>query len=140
MNNEQRLQVRAELARAMEWTNITGDAGFPPETTKELAYCSEAFKKAICGQMKRQIPDPFTNAADNRALVAWMAADDARWELFDDALLDVILDTNQEQVNLISRQNEWLNTAQQWTRLKITAPLDTITLAAAKALGIQGAE
>lgn len=63
-------------------------------------------------------PDCFINAADNRALVAWMAADDERWERFLD---------------------EFQITAGTLIKVIMTAPLDTITLAAAKALGIQEA-
>lgn len=139
MTDEQRLQIRAELARAMGYSVIKDGSYFyllDRHGSREENADGYAIGSTCEAEAWMNAPNPFTNAADNRALVAWLAADDARWGKFDDALLDAILDANQEQVNLISKQNEWLNTAQQWTRLKITAPLDTITLAAAKALGI----
>ena len=121
MTPERQLEIREQLARRMGWIY---------SEQFRIWYLESDINS---GQLKP--PDPFTDAADNRALVAWLAADDARWARFDDALLDCLIE-DAEPIKAISRQNEWLTTHQQWGRLKLTAPLETITLAAARALKI----
>ena len=130
MTEQRQIEIRAELARRMGWTHvISGAVGFCPKVSRQLAYCHDAFKKYICGHMKRPIPDPFTDAADSRALVAWLAADadDARFLAFRKELFLIWLTVPNEQALTLGYYEKWL----------LTLPLETITLAAAKALGIE---
>lgn len=69
MTPEKQNEIRAELARRMGWTACSGGWIAPDD------------------RILPDPPDPFTNAADNRALVAWLAADDARWLAFRKELL-----------------------------------------------------
>ena len=131
MTEQERLHIRAELARRMGWTCITGDVGFNPETSHQLAYCSEAFKKAICSQMKKPIPNPFTNAADCRALVAWICSDKSPATFDDEAFLSGISKIYGQLKTPYSKREL---ACAMWDTF--TAPLETITLAAARALGI----
>ena len=111
MTEQERLHIRAELAQRM---------GYSQRHTTHLLAAELAgdWLKSDGSFFDDAPPDPFTDAADNRALVAWMATDDERWERFLD---------------------EFQITAGTLIKVIMTAPLDTITLAAAKALGIQEA-
>lgn len=116
MTEQERLHIRAELAQRM---------GYSQRHTTHLLAAELAgdWLKSDGSFFDDAPPDPFTDAADNRALVAWMATDDERWERFLD------------EFQITAGWKYWL---WQPTLIKVimTASLDTITLAAAKALGI----
>lgn len=133
MTEQRRRQIRAELARRMGWTvkkfkhsfelcrpggtflqSPFGD-GYPASFTLE----SDAWQYA---------PDPSTNAADKDALVKWLAADDSRWRSFFRHFSEALeLDFDVEYPVYCAM-------------LMMTASYETITLAAARALGIGEAE
>ena len=69
----------------------------------------------------------FTSADDSRALLEWLAADDARFLAFRKELFLIWLTVPNEQALSLGYYEKWL----------LTLPLETITLAAAKALGIE---
>lgn len=126
MTNEQRLQIRAELAQRM---------GYSQRHTTHLLAAELAgdWLKPDGSFFDDAPPDPFTNAADKDALVEWLAADIDRYSAFD-AELRIEL----HRRGLITDAPAL--TAVELRRKMLTAPLETITLAAARALGIQEAE
>lgn len=109
-----RAEMCADLARAMGWKVIQTSRGFmpiSPEGDAQLNYKTEDFAWAT-------MPDPFAYAADNRALVAWLAEDDARWKEFKQELL-----------------SDWASSPEQdVVRFALTAPLETIAEAAWQAI------
>lgn len=108
MTPEQQHHICTELARRMGWTTCSG--GWIARDDRILP----------------DAPDPFTNAEDNRALVAWLAADDARWLAFRKELLLCWVALPDDIVLGHGYYERWL----------LTLPLDAITLAAARALEI----
>ena len=112
MTPEQQLAIRAELARQMGWKLAHDGYGLSPDYQ-------------IVPQ-PRALPDPFTSAKDKDALVAWLAADDARWLAFRKELLLCWVALPDDIVLGHGYYERWL----------LTLPLETITLAAARALGI----
>lgn len=76
--------MRADLARAMGWTNIrwhTSDS----VSAKPLDNAFAVVGTAPNGQHFIELPDPFTDAADSRALVAWLRSE-ASSQVFDDEI------------------------------------------------------
>ena len=117
MTEQERLQIRAELAQMMGWQHLAkchlhddADCWKPPEDdTANWLHWTEP-------------PDPFINAADNRALVEWLAANDEACDRF-----------NVEMQKSVAPYGGF-----DALTMLAAAP-ETITLAAAKALGIQEA-
>lgn len=104
---QKRNQMREDLARAMGWV---------------LVNWSWVGNNREC---QAAPPDPFTNAADNRALVAWLAADDDRWLPFKKELrLEWVASTSPRAASL------------DYERWMLTLPCEVIVIAAARALGI----
>lgn len=73
-----REQMREELARAMGWTLCHHGYGISPD--------------AEVVPQPRQLPNPFTSAADSRALVAWLALPEnwRIWNQFFDKLKHLV--------------------------------------------------
>ncbi len=136
----------ADLARAMGWKWFTDDnpehdgtrwlstSSLMAKTIRQYPTVHETEENLPIDWKCLDIPNPFESAADSRALVEWLAADDRLWALFDDALIDSLLEHCEADVEKISRQNDWLTISQQWLRLKMTAPLPAIAEAAWKAI------
>lgn len=95
-----REQMREELARAMGWTLCHHGYGISPD--------------AEVVPQPRQLPNPFTSAADSRALVAWLAADNERWSEFRQELVSIWVSVNGDDL----------------LRFTLTAPLPVIADAA----------
>lgn len=140
MTEQEHLAIRVALARLRgvtiekRWQHVND----PTWCIYDIRLPGGTYLGSHCGSIEEaasKLPDPFTSAAANRELVKWLAADDERWARFDNSLLDCLLEAA-EPIKVISKQNNWLSTHQQWERLKLTAPLKTITLAAARALKI----
>jgi len=113
MTTPTRAEICADLACAMGWKVIKTNSGFmpiSPEGHAQLNYKTEDFAWAT-------MPDPFTNAADNRALVEWLAQDNARWTAFYRILEDALKIPEGE---MRAWRAMWL----------LTAPLETIAEAA----------
>lgn len=135
MTEQRRLTIRAELARRMGW--IPEDAVATEQwEIGSLDFTMKPSWRSPSGLRGFKFPpDPFTNAEDNRALVEWLAADDARWLQFDDRLLIAL------SLQPLPAYDSGNPGFQRMMRQQIlTAPLETITLAAARALGIQEVE
>lgn len=112
MTEQQRLTIRAELARRMGWKQVVIPDGEFKATVWELPAC-------FPDDPVRHVwdaPNPFTNAADKDALVAWICANDYK-SRFGDELLKAL-----------GIRDKFLGDR---------APYEAITLAAAKALGIE---
>lgn len=82
-----RAQMREDLARALgcQLENIAADVSEPlwVVRAKPNHLQLDALSSAVSGEnCYFALPDPFTSAEDNRALVAWLAEDDARWAAF----------------------------------------------------------
>ena len=84
--------------------------------------------------------NPFTDAAASRALVEWIAADDKTWIRFASVLHEYCRNTVNEEwrvyVNRSNKEISGMDMMQRFERAIMTAPLETIALAAARALGI----
>lgn len=119
MTSEQQLAIRAELARRMGWQTV-GGRWLPPETALPLKYGNSGFPI--------EPPDPFTNAEDKDALVAWLAEQsDDTWIKFQNKLFFVWMGSPNRKQD-----------SSHFVRFVMTAPLETITFCAARALGITG--
>ena len=136
MTEQEQLHVRAELARRMgitiekRWQHVADPTWYLydvrlPGGTYLGSHCASIEEAAS------KLPDPFTSAADKDALVKWLAADDARWKQFDDKLLMAL-----SLQPLPAYDNSNPGFQRMMRRQIFTAPLETVTLAAAKALGI----
>lgn len=128
MTEQQRLTIRTELARRMGWTDI--------ESCKDWDFSFLPSGLPPGQKEYKNIPDPFTNATDKDALVEWLAADDARWFVFIRHLIKLI-DWPQSAPKAITGPT--FAEVVSEVRYFMTAPYETITLAAARALGIQEA-
>jgi hypothetical protein len=123
MTRQQRLTIRAELARRMgipenEWLTVCFACH---HDISDDAWCRQC--NADAHETEAIPPNPFTNAEDKDALVEWLAADHTRWERFDDALFAIY--------------DMWKGAGRDaQIRNAMTAPLEVIVLAACKALGI----
>lgn len=115
MRSERQLHICAELARRMGWTTCPGGWIAPDD------------------RILPDQPDPFTCPEDNRALVAWLANDNDQWQSF------------RNNLDSLNRDKYWMMDDEKQRSLPyrayleqaaMTAPLETITLAAARALGI----
>ncbi len=126
-----RAEMCADLARAMGWKVIQTSRGFmpiSPEGDAQLNYKTEDFAWAT-------MPDPFAYAADNRALVEWLLSEDS------DAQFNEIVFLTELMRNYTYL---WQPGKVEFNAVEVrgiifrvlTAPLETITLAAARALGI----
>lgn len=115
MTKQERNHIRAELARRMGWTGV--EVGID-----HYFFVGHPPNEPISSQ-RTYVPDPFTSAEDKDALVAWLAVDNARWTDFYREL-ESDLQIPEGEVRIWRAM--WL----------MTAPLETITLAAARALGI----
>ena len=110
---QQQREACAQLAQRMGWTEVVTNCvppiGMrPPGLGCDLTY----------------LPNPFTNRDDSAALVAWLAADDARWAKL------------KQQLTAL-----WGSAAEQdLIRFALTLPCKTIAEAACKALGIEVSE
>ncbi len=116
MTEQERLAIRAELARRMGWTACSGGWIAPDD------------------RILPDPPDPFTNAADNRALVAFLAADGDRWFVFIRSLIKLLPKPERSEI----RDATFRDLVHELSLFMI-APLEDITIAAAQALGIQEA-
>jgi len=135
MTEQQRLAIRAELARRMGWTTKDVDDaryevyrpnGKPVADVFGSGYPTLYFKGET--RFSLPFPDPFTNAADKDALVKGLAADDTQWRSFFRHFSEALeLDFDVEYPGYCAM-------------LMMTASCETITLAAARALGIGEAE
>lgn len=140
MTEQQRQQIRAELARAMGWTINEMRLGhfclIAPDGSYRDCFHSEPEDVWEC----ERLPDPFTSAADKDALVKWLAQEDGRWYCFVHAL-DKLLDTQDERSKQYPNPpfDNGRGLFYQAVKSFILAPLETVTLAAARALGIQEA-
>jgi len=135
LTNAQKLHIRAELALRMgthHW--FTDDAETVPErwlgTRKGMATACRQYP-AIHEATDESLPiywpgcdmpDPFTSAADKDALVAWVAEDNARWSDFYQHI----------ESALEIPEGETRDWRAMWL---MTASHETITLAAARAVG-----
>ncbi len=134
MTDQQRLTIRAELARRMGCVieNVTNE---PSEPIWAVTQKPDGLKLEPIGFYKGSawsIPDPFTNAADKDALVEWLAADDARWFLFIRSLVKLLPKPERDEI----RDTTFRDLVHDLS-LFMAAPRETITLAACKALGIE---
>ena len=124
MTPEQRLHIRAELARRMGWTGLHWHE-------QCLSPQWWGLRPGETGQINRPIPDPFTSAADNRALVAWICSDKCPGYFNDEIFLSEI---SKIYGQLKTPHSKRELACAMWDTL--TAPREIITLAAARALGI----
>ena len=127
---QQRLTIRAELARRMY-----------PDGVIEPSFVGDGVDIRVYDKPNETRTwynfDPFTNAADKDALVEWLAADDARWFTFIRHLIKLV---NWPQSASKAITDPTFAKIVSEVRYLMTAPRETITLAAARALGIQEAE
>lgn len=135
MTEQQRQQIRAELARRMGYTaRSVGTMGYyqlhdpngQPVEPSPVRHAPElVFTYA---------PDPFNSAEDNRALVKWICSDKSPTNFDDDVFLSGISKIyGQLKIPYSKREIA----CAMWDTLN--APLEAVTLAAARALGIQEA-
>ena len=117
---EQRRQVCTELARRMGWT-LEADGYW--QSWRSLDGSTRRNVRPSYGESP--IGDPFTDAADNRALIEWLAADDARWTVFYAWFVVERLSLHPDSDSPIAVVREVM-----------TASYEVVTLAACKALGI----
>lgn len=138
MTEQQRQEIRAELARRMGYTNfrevtlyslagpvneLICDPPLGVEPNTRFFECSVTGRAAFSASVP---PDPFTNAEDKDALVEWLAAqDEDTQELY-----------QQHLVRKLSWDDSHNRSALVEALVFQTAPYEAITLAAAKALGI----
>lgn len=129
MTEQKRREIRAELARRMGWKE-GGFAGiwFPP---------AQSVKESIKAT-RTEPPDPFTNAEDKDALVTWIGAQgvNCRTKFIKHLARSIKIESGVlEGWSLLSAHEE---SSADWSDffLLLTAPRETITLAAARALGI----
>lgn len=120
--------VRAELARRMGWQIIKVDYD---ETWKLVIENTEFVGLPDYESAVDKLPDPFTSAADNRALLEWLATDNERWFVFIRSLIKLLPKPERGEI----RDATFRDLVHELS-LFMTAPLETITLAAAQALGI----
>ena len=114
MTTPTRAEMREALARAMGWTGLRWMKSQIFEKREDLW----GLRPGEDGQVMRKAPNPFTNAADKDKLVKWLAADDARWYKFKKEIL-----------------SDWIESPEQEVvRFVFTAPLETISLAAWRAI------
>lgn len=118
MTEQKRKEICAELARRMGYFVAVLNGKYGLQSASKIIYTRwrEAENEAWM-----DAPDPFTDAADNRELVKWLAADDARWQSFTYALWSFLpKDFNHDYVKAFALMS-----------------YEVITLAAAKTLGIE---
>lgn len=120
----EQFHIRARLARQMGYAAVRSDSG-------SFWLWKDGQQISVSGWAREEdcwldAPDPFTNAADNRALVAWLAADDARWLAFRKEILLCWAVLPDDVALSHGYYEKWF----------LTLPYETITLAAARALGI----
>lgn len=132
MTEQQRLTIRAELARAMY-----PDAVIEPSPTGEGVNI-RVYDKPNETRTWYNF-DPFTNAADKDALVAWLASQGAncRTKFIKHLARSIKIEYGvMEGWSLLSAHEE---SGADWNDffLLLTAPLEAITLAAAQAVGIE---
>ena len=134
MTPEHQLKIRAELARRMgisesEWLSRCRVEGHRIDDDGFSEYCYN------CGEAVHLLvqvpPNPFTNAEDNRALVAWICSDKSPATFDDEAFLSGI---SKIYGQLKTPHSKRELACAMWDTF--TAPLETITLSAARALGI----
>ena len=119
LTTEQKQHICAELARRMGWTPPTSyDAPWPERFLYWLSPDGQSNQE--------EAPDSFTDAAASRALVEWLRKDECRFYDFAEILIEV-------EMKLPRQQMDW----QEIVIAAMTAPLETIALAAARALGIR---
>lgn len=117
MTEQRRREIRADLARAMGWDFIPSSSEIAPP------YVGEWYTPLgkIIGD---EPPNFFTSAADNRALVKWLAADrDRMFDFCESLKLKLGVSNGMFAYEVIERT--------------LTASPEAITLAACKALGIE---
>lgn len=130
MTPEQRLHIRAELARRMgitiekRWQHATD----PTWCLYDVRLPDGTYLGSHCGSIEEaasKLPDPFTDAEDKDALVEWLANQSN--ETWADFFLELFnqMDKAKHRVG----QRDSIRT--------LTAPREIITLAACKALGIE---
>ena len=123
MTKQRQMEIRADLARAMGWTERHKD--YPIAPVGHILHDDYPSGK-LYGW-----PNPFTSADDSRALLEWLAADDERFLAFRKEFLRkwslIWLTVPSEQALSLGYYEKWL----------LTLPLETIAIAAAKALGIE---
>lgn len=127
MTEQRRREICAELARRMGYKEIVelweGTVWHDPSGNR----CDK--------------PDFFTNAEDKDALVAWLAADWVLWKRFFLEFTALIIPAMMQSEDYLGRIGETDNytigpSKAEWGWALMTAPRETITLAAARALGI----
>lgn len=147
MTEQQRREIRAELARRMGCV-IENIASEPSEPIWAVTQKPDWLKLEPIGFYVGNvwsIPDPSTNAADKDALVAWLAADWVLWKKFFLEFTALIIPAMMQSEDYLGRIGETDNytigpSKAEWGWALMTAPREAITLAAAKALGIGEAE
>lgn len=113
MSEPTRQEKCADLARAMGWRQgESSGVWFSPANAPEICVYDEP-------------PNPYESAEDKDKLVAWLAADDARWKEFDDRLLMAL--SLQPLVGFDSTNVGFLRMVR---RMAMTAPLPVIADAA----------
>lgn len=124
LTEQQKQHICAELARAMGWDFIA--------SSSEIALPGDGEWYTPFGRAYgNEPPDPFTDAAASRALVEWATESDRRSADFFKALcilLDIIPTWIEGYSGPVYSPSE--------VKRIMTAPLETIALAAARALGI----
>ncbi len=137
------IRIRTELARAMgthawytdgltRWLSAREEMAAVCRRYPEIV---ETSNELLIDWTESEIPDPFTNAADNRALVEWLLSEDS------DAQFNEIVFLTELMRNYTYL---WQPGKVEFNAVEVrgiifrvlTAPLETITLAAARALGI----
>ena len=118
MTEQRRLTICAELARRMY-----------PDGVIEPSFVGDGVDIRVYDKPNETRTwynfDPFTNAEDKDALVAWLAADDDRWLPFKKELrLEWVASTSPRAASL------------DYERWMLTLPCEVIVIAAARALGI----
>lgn len=126
MTPEQQLTIRAELARRMGWTyHAQTRYWIDPSDSHDYSFP----------------PDPFINAEDKDALVAWLASDWIRWKKFFSEFTSSVIPAMTQSEAYLARTSETDNftigpSQAEWGWALMTASRETITLAAARALKI----
>lgn len=121
MTEQRQIEIRAELARRMGWDFI--------QKSSEMAYSGEGEWYTPDGQSYGDEPPGFcADATASRALVAWLAGQDATvWGEFSGMVINSGIPFEQQAYA------DW----EMVTRAFALAPLEIIAIAAAKALGIE---
>lgn len=130
MTEQRRREIRAELARQMGWA-LEADGYW--QSWRSLDGSTRRNVRPSYGESP--IGDPFTNNADKDALVEWLNKESRPGGVIKNGLM-----VRDEFINHLLQVHGLSKYEVDDFFAAMTAPLETVTLAAAKALGIGEAE